>query len=95
MEKFYVYILTNKHHTVLYIGITNNLMRRIYEHQQMSPPGFTEKYKVTRLVYFEGYERVYDAINREKKLKAGPRKKKINLIESINPKWRDLSENIY
>ena len=92
MRVFYVYILTNKRHNVLYTGITNNLDRRIFEHKTKQNEGFTSKYNVDSLVYYEIIEDVNYAIEREKQIKAGPRKKKIELIESINPDWKDLSD---
>ena len=91
MRVFYVYILTNKRHSVLYTGITNNLDRRIFEHKTKQNEGFTSKYNVDRLVYYETIEDVNYAIEREKQIKAGPQKKKIELIESTNPDWKDLA----
>ena len=90
---FYVYIITNKRNGVLYIGVTNDLERRIYEHRNKLFKGFSEKYKLTKLVYCERFQYVEDAIKREKQLKAWKRQWKINLINSINEKWEDL-ENI-
>lgn len=91
MEKqFYIYILSSKNHNVLYTGITNNLIRRVYEHKNKLCPGFTNKYNVTKLVYFEILFDPISAIEREKQIKGGSRKKKINLIESKNSKWDDL-----
>jgi putative endonuclease len=77
----------------LYTGMTNDLQRRIYQHKHKLIEGFTKKYNVTRLVYFEMYGDVRDAIAREKQIKKWRRSKKIDLIESLNPKWRDLSED--
>jgi putative endonuclease len=91
---FYVYILSNKVNTVLYIGITNNLIRRVYEHKHKFVEGFTKRYNVNKLVYYETYNDPYHAITREKQLKAGSRKKKEELINSTNPKWKDLYEDI-
>ena len=85
-----VYILASRYKGTLYIGVTNNLVRRIREHRHNLVPGFTQKYKVHRLVYYELFGEMYDAISREKQLKAGSRKKKIALIESLNPEWNDL-----
>ena len=82
---YYVYILTNWSNKVLYIGITNNLVRRCYEHKHKIIRGFTEKYNVNKLVYFDTTNDVSEAIKREKQLKGWTRSKKINLIESINP----------
>ena len=90
---FYVYILASRT-KVLYIGVTNDLVRRIWEHQQKLVPGFTARYNVTRLVYFESGESVVSAIEREKQLKGWLRSKKVRLIESMNPSWRDLSSDI-
>jgi len=88
---YYIYILTNKGHSVLYIGVTNNLERRIYEHKQHLIPGFTDRYNVEKLVYFETTEDVKAAIQREKELKGWTRKRKERLIETLNPQWIDLS----
>jgi len=88
----YLYILTNKTHKVLYTGVTNNLARRMEEHRAgLDTNSFTHRYNVTILVYFEEYGDIEVAIAREKQLKAGSRKKKIALINSLNPEWRDLS----
>lgn len=89
-KKYYVYIMTNKVNTVLYTGITNNLKRRVYEHKEKLVKGFTKKYKVTKLVYYEVFEDVRMAIVREKQIKAGSREKKIKLIEGLNKRWKDL-----
>jgi putative endonuclease len=91
VRDYYVYILASKS-GVLYIGVTNDLGRRIFEHRQKLIPGFTGKYNVARLVYFESFGDVRDAIAREKQLKGWRRSKKVALIESSNPTWRDLSE---
>lgn len=93
-RNFYVYILTNKHNTVLYTGVTNDLKRRVYEHKMKLNKGFTKRYNINKLVYFEHFTRIKHAIEREKQIKAGPRKKKIQLIESMNEEWRDLYEEI-
>ena len=89
---YYVYILTNKNDKVMYIGVTNNLQRRVYEHQEEKIEGFTKKYHVHKLVYFEEYSDVQYAIEREKQLKKWIRAKKNNLVETKNPNWNDLSE---
>jgi len=89
-QEYYVYIMTNKGNTVLYTGITNDLARRVMEHKEDVKEGFTKKYLAHKLVYFEAYESVQDAICREKQIKGGSRAKKIALINSINPKWEDL-----
>ena len=90
MKQCYVYIMTNKSRT-LYTGVTNNLERRVYEHKQKLIPGFTTKYNISRLVYFEATEDIRAAIEREKQIKGWLRSKKITLIESVNPSWTDLS----
>lgn len=89
-KQYYVYVMTNKSHT-LYTGVTNNLERRVYQHKQKLVPGFTARYNITRLVYFEATQDVHAAIAREKQIKGWLRSKKIALIESINPGWQDLS----
>ncbi len=90
----YIYILTNKNNTVLYTGVTSDLEKRIIEHINKTFKGFTQKYNVDKLVYFEEYGDIRDAIAREKQIKAGSRKKKEDLINSINPEWNDLFEDI-
>ncbi len=91
---FHVYILSNKFEGSLYIGITNDLIRRVYEHKQRIGDGFTKKYNLTELVYAEKFDNPNDAIAREKQLKNWRRQWKINLIESINPNWNDLYESL-
>lgn len=93
MKDYYVYIMTNKSKT-LYTGVTNNLMRRVYEHKNKLVEGFTKKYNITKLVYLELFNNPDDAIRREKQIKGWIRKKKIDLIESMNPDWKDLSDGI-
>ena len=93
-KQFYVYIMTNKHNTVLYTGVTNDLKRRIYEHKNKLVKGFTKKYKINKLVYYEVFEDAYNAISREKQLKAGPRENKVDLINSVNKEWKDLYEEL-
>ncbi len=92
MEKYYsVYISTNKIHTVLYTGVTNNILNRDNQHKtKINKKSFTAKYNVNKVVYYETYSNISDAITREKQIKAGSRKKKIDLINSINPNWKDL-----
>jgi putative endonuclease len=93
LEKhYYVYLLTNWNHKVMYVGVTNDLGRRIYEHKNKLVKGFTEKYKITKLVYFEETADVGAALAREKEIKKWRREKKNNLVLSINPEWRDLSD---
>jgi putative endonuclease len=87
--QFWVYILSNRSHT-LYIGITNNLRKRIYQHRKQAPDSFTARYKITRLVYFERYQYANNAIAREKGLKHWTRAQKIGLIKSMNPTWEEL-----
>jgi putative endonuclease len=89
-HQYYVYIITNKNNRVLYTGITNDLKRRVYEHKEKLVGGFTKRYNVSKLVYYEVFEDPENAILREKQIKAGSRQKKINLIETINKEWRDL-----
>lgn len=86
--------MTNKHNTVLYTGITNDLKRRVYEHKEKLVDGFTKKYNITKLVYYEVFEDPENAILREKQIKAGSRQKKIDLINSINREWINLYEEI-
>ncbi len=90
MKEYYVYIMTNGVRT-LYIGVTNDLMRRVFEHKEKVADGFTNKYNITMLVYYETASDVQAAIAREKQLKSWRRSKKIALIESSNPQWKDLS----
>ncbi len=91
---YYIYIATNKTNTVLYVGVTNDLVRRIFEHKNKLVPGFTATYNVTKLVYYEMLATSLDAIAREKQLKGGSRKKKLTLIEKMNPRFEDLYESI-
>ena len=91
-KQYYVYILANKGR-MLYTGITNDLERRIWEHKNHQLGGYTKKYDITRLVYYEDTNDILAAIAREKQIKGWLRKKKTELIESINPAWDDLSEN--
>jgi putative endonuclease len=93
-KKYYIYILTNKTNKVLYTGVTNNLKRRVYEHKEKIIEGFTKKYNVSKLVYFEVFDDIGYAIMREEQIKGGSRGKKIDLINSINIKWNDLYEEI-
>jgi len=90
VNQYYVYILANKKHGTLYIGVTNNLIKRIYEHQQGLVEGFTKKYNIKHLVYYEIANDINNAIEREKKLKKWNRAWKIELIEKDNPSWKDL-----
>lgn len=93
-RQYYVYILTNKHKTTLYIGVTNNLKRRVYEHFNGINEGFTKKYKCKYLIYYESFEWILDAIKREKQLKKFNRNKKEAIISKFNPGWKFLNINI-
>ena len=88
---YYVYILSNWDDSVIYIGVTSNLSKRLYEHRHHLADGFTKKYNVHKLVYFEETSDVNSAIAREKQLKGWSRKKKNDLIKNVNPEWKDLS----
>jgi len=94
MNDYYVYILASKRNGTLYIGVTNDLVRRVYEHKNNLVKGFTSKYNVHRLVYYEETNDIDVALNREKQLKKWRRKWKLELIEKMNPEWRDLYEEI-
>jgi len=89
-RQYYVYIMTNKANTVLYVGVTGDLVRRVYEHKEKLADGFTKRYNIVKLVYYEVFEDIENAILREKQIKAGPRRRKIQLVESMNEEWRDL-----
>ena len=93
-KQYYIYILTNKRNNVLYTGVTNDLQRRVYEHREKLVRGFTKKYNVYKLVYFEETDSIEAAIQREKQIKGGSRQKKIDLIEGMNSQWRDLHDEI-
>ena len=93
-KKGYVYILANITNRVLYTGVTSNLVKRVYEHKQHLVEGFTAKYNIEKLVYFEMYDDINQAIAREKQLKGGSREKKLRLIETINPTFDDLYKSI-
>jgi len=88
---FYTYIATNKWHTVLYTGVTNDIYRRMSEHTSGTIPGFTQRYRVNKLVFVEEFEYIYDALEAEKRIKGWTRKKKVHLIESMNPHWNELA----
>ena len=94
MKNYYVYILASKRNGTLYVGITSDLLKRVSEHKNKVVGGFTEKYNVTRLVYYECYDDPENAILREKRLKKWKRKWKLELIEKANPKWNDLYEEL-
>jgi putative endonuclease len=91
-NRYYVYLLTNWNHRVLYVGVTNDLTRRLYEHQNKLVTGFTEKYNVNKLVYFEETDDVRSALAREKEIKKWRREKKDALVVSVNPQWKDLAK---
>ena len=93
-KTFYVYIMASKTGT-LYVGVTNNIKRRVYEHKHHLIPGFTDKYRIERLLYVETANDPLSAIKREKQIKAWRREKKVSLIDSINPQWNDLSQDWY
>jgi len=96
MEKLpAIYIMANKRNGTLYIGVTSNLVQRVYQHQNSLTPGFTQRYDCRHLVYYELYEDMAHAIAREKQLKGGSRKKKIALVESMNPEWNDLYSSLF
>ena len=94
MKTYYVYIMASNSGT-LYIGITSNIKKRVYEHKNHLIPGFTDKYNIDRLIYFEKIGDPASAINREKQIKAWRREKKTKLIDSMNPEWDDLSQDWY
>ena len=91
MDTYFIYMMTTWNNKVLYVGVTNDLQRRVYEHKNKSLDGFTKRYNVKKLVYFERHSSINDAIKREKEIKGWVRQKKNALVESINPNWLDLS----
>ena len=93
-KTYCVYIMTNKNNSTLYTGVTNNLLRRVHEHKKCVGSKFTHRYKTNKLVYYETTNDVEAAIMREKQVKDGSRQKKIDLVNSINPEWRDLSDDL-
>jgi putative endonuclease len=92
MRRYYVYILTNRRYGVLYVGVTNDLLRRMMQHRAKIVPGFTKEYGVVRLVYFEEYASITEARARERSLKRWRRAWKLALVDQMNPEWRDLAE---
>jgi len=94
MKKGFVYIMTNQKNGTLYIGVTSNIVKRVYEHKNALVEGFTKKYGLKKLVYYEIFEDISFAIEREKQLKAGNRRKKVSLIEAYNANWSDLYSKI-
>ena len=93
-NQYYVYIMTNKINTVLYTGVTSNLKKRIWEHKEKVIDGFTKNYNINKLIFFEIYNDPENAILREKKIKEGPRTKKVKLIMGINQEWKDLYDKL-
>ena len=93
-KQYYVYLICNKNNTTIYTGITSDLKRRIWEHKNKTTKGFSSKYNLYKLLYYEIYNDPENAIIREKQIKSGSREKKIELIESMNPKWIDLYDNL-
>ena len=94
MKYSYVYMMTNKANTVLYVGVTSNLVKRVYEHKNKLASGFTSKYNIDKLVYYEVFEDINEAIAREKQIKGGSRKKKLDLIKNFNPSLKDLYNEV-
>lgn len=94
MKNSYIYILTNEYNTVLYVGVTSDIIKRIYEHKNKSVDGFSKTYNLNKLVYYEIYEDITIAIEREKYLKGKVRKYKTDLINKFNPEWKDLYNDI-
>ena len=90
----YVYLLTNKYNTVLYTGVTSDLKKRVWQHKEKLIEGFTKKYHVDKLVYYEVFADIREAIAREKQIKGGSRQKKVDLIQGMNPVWRDLYDEL-
>jgi len=93
-KEYYVYIITNKINSNLYTGVTNDLKRRVYEHKNKLLEGFTKKYNIDKLIFYEAYDDINNAIAREKQIKGGTRAKKIKLIEDMNIKWNNLFDEI-
>jgi len=86
--------MSNKQNTVLYVGVTNDLKKRTYEHKKKAIAGFTRKYNIDKLIYYEIFDDAYNAITREKRIKGGSRQKKIDLVNTINPGWKDLYDDL-
>ena len=93
-KQYYIYILSNYSNSTIYIGVTNNLVKRLYQHRNKLIDGFTSKYNINKLVYYEIYQNIDHAINREKQLKGWSRAKKNALIETLNPTWKDLGKEL-
>ena len=95
MKPGFIYILTNKNHTTLYVGVTSHIVQRINQHKdKIFPESFSAKYNLNKLVYYEAFQEIGDAIGREKQIKGGSRQKKLDLINSKNPEWKDLYDEI-
>jgi putative endonuclease len=93
-EQAYIYFMSNRYNKVLYVGITSNLIKRVWEHKIKVVDGFTKRYNLNKLVYYEIYDDIETAINREKQIKSWSRKKKAELINALNPSWDDLYEKL-
>jgi len=93
-KQYYIYIITNKNNTVLYTGVTNDLIKRVYQHKNKIVKGFSKRYNLEKLIYYEIFDDPYNAISREKQLKGGSRQDKIDLIDGLNPDWEDLYERL-
>ncbi len=93
-KQYFVYIMTNKLNTVLYTGVTNDLKRRVFQHKEKQVEGFTKHYNITKLMYYEVCADAYNAISHEKQIKGGSRRKKMDLINGVNPKWEDLYDKL-
>jgi putative endonuclease len=93
-KQYYVYIMTNKSNTVLYTGVTSDLKMRVYQHREKLADGFTKRYNVEKLIYYEVFRDTKNAITREKQIKSGSRAKKVALIDAVNPKWQDLYDDL-
>lgn len=93
-KQYYVYIMTNEHNSVIYTGVTQDLKKRTYEHREKMVDGFTKKYNINKLVYYEIFDSSCSAITREKQIKCTSRQKKVNLIKTLNPDWDDLYDYV-
>ena len=93
-HNYWTYIMTNEHNKVLYTGVTGNIIKRVHEHRHKMIEGFTKQYNCTKLVYYERYTYIHEAIHREKQIKAGSRQKKMDLVNAMNPGWRDLFDEL-
>ena len=95
MKTYYVYMMTNRSRVVLYTGVTNSLERRLWHHRNTEKPTFTKRYKIDRIVYYECYNEIRDAISREKEIKGWRREKKNQLVQTLNPRWEDLGAKMF